>query len=246
MLLFARTKGSRARSDAAADTARREYLRAIGQRQNWRQPRHKIVAIRKSKPSASGHQGVPSCSRDTRESWFNSKTTWTGARLGGFASWTKNGAQLNVPQKAAHKKQMPHNEARRLVGRSVKGAQCAFIGAKRETLYRAVQAQVFSRKGRRNPWPVQFGRLECDSAWKIRSSISIFMNFFPNLESGACALVGTTCIRDLLGLALVADSDNRFMTASQALSTRKDRSCIRKCGTFLILFGVCDGVGTWP
>jgi len=39
--------------------------------------------------------------------------------------------------------------ARRLAVRAVKGAQFAFIGPKRETLEekRAVQAQVFSRKG---------------------------------------------------------------------------------------------------
>jgi len=42
--------------------------------------------------------------------------------------------------------------AKRLAVRAVKGAQFAFIGAKRETLdqkKRAVQAQVFSRKGRK-------------------------------------------------------------------------------------------------
>jgi hypothetical protein len=40
--------------------------------------------------------------------------------------------------------------ARRLAVRAVKGAQFAFIGAERETLdKRAVQAQVLSRKGKR-------------------------------------------------------------------------------------------------
>src|SRR2546421_2840367 len=52
--------------------------------------------------------------------------------------------------------------ARRLAVRAVKGAQFAFIGAKRETLdqrKRTVQAQVFSSKGKRKSRILKFAYL---------------------------------------------------------------------------------------